>query len=237
MTSPDLNVDPSELARFDAVASRWWDPSGEFSALHRINPLRANFVRERVALDGAKLLDIGCGGGLFCEAMARSGAIVSGIDMSQAALQVAGLHKHESELDIDYTETTAEQFAQDHAGMFDVVTCLEMLEHVPAPGSVIAAAATLVKPGGNLVFSTINRTPKAFALAIVGAEYILNWVPRGTHEFQKFIKPSELDDAARANDLELQSLHGLVYDPLSDKFSINDDIGVNYFAHYVRPAL
>lgn len=236
MTSPELNVDPSELARFDAVASRWWDPNGEFSALHRINPLRANFVRERVQLDGAKLLDIGCGGGLFCEAMAREGAIVSGIDMSHAALQVAGLHQHESALSIDYTETTAEQFAAEHAATFDVVTCLEMLEHVPAPESVIAAAATLVKPGGQLIFSTINRTPKAFALAIVGAEYILNWVPRGTHEFQKFIKPSELDEAARANDLELQSLHGLVYDPLSDKFSINADIGVNYFAHYVRPA-
>ncbi|MEL6869444.1 MAG: bifunctional 2-polyprenyl-6-hydroxyphenol methylase/3-demethylubiquinol 3-O-methyltransferase UbiG [Pseudomonadota bacterium] len=236
MSTAPLNVDPSEVARFDAVASRWWDPAGEFGALHRINPLRDSYVHERTTLDGAMLLDIGCGGGLFAEAMAKRGARVTGIDMSTAALKVAELHRHKSELDIDYVETTAEEFAEQRHGQFDVVTCLEMLEHVPAPGSVVRAAAQMVKPGGHVIFSTINRTPKAFALAIVGAEYVLNWVPRGTHEFQKFIKPSELDDAARQNNLELRSLEGLSYDPLSDRFSINNDIGVNYFAHYLRNA-
>ncbi len=230
------NVDAGELARFDAVASRWWDPEGEFGALHRINPLRLRYVAEKASLQGASVIDIGCGGGLFAEAMAREGAAVTGIDMAEAGLKVAKLHLAESGLDIDYQKSTAEDFATTHAGQFDVVTCLEMLEHVPAPESVIGAAAELVKPGGNLVFSTINRTAKAFALAIVGAEYILNWVPRGTHEYQKFLRPAELDAAARANGLVLQSLAGLEYDPLSDKFSLSGNVDVNYFAHYKRPA-
>ncbi|MEM8547205.1 MAG: bifunctional 2-polyprenyl-6-hydroxyphenol methylase/3-demethylubiquinol 3-O-methyltransferase UbiG [Pseudomonadota bacterium] len=235
MNDHSVNVDAAEVARFDAVASRWWDPQGEFGALHKINPLRARYVGDRVELDGRKLLDIGCGGGLFAEAMAERGAIVTGIDMSKPALQVAALHLHESGHDIAYEETTAENWAEENAGTYDVVTCLEMLEHVPAPESVVAAAAALVRPGGHIIFSTINRTAKAFALAIVGAEYVLNWVPRGTHEFQKFLKPSELDTAARECGLKLQGLRGLVYDPLSDRFSMNDDIGVNYFAHYQRP--
>ncbi|MEL6449208.1 MAG: bifunctional 2-polyprenyl-6-hydroxyphenol methylase/3-demethylubiquinol 3-O-methyltransferase UbiG [Pseudomonadota bacterium] len=230
------NVDAAEIARFDAAASRWWDPDGEFGALHRINPLRADYVAERVTLDDAKLIDIGCGGGLFAEAMAARGARVTAIDMSRTAIEVAKLHLHESGHGIDYRESTAEAIADDQAGQFDVVTCLEMLEHVPSPASVVEAAARLVRPGGDVVFSTINRTAKAFALAIVGAEYVLNWVPRGTHEFSKFIKPSELDGAARRAGLELVSLAGLEYDPLSDRFRLGASVDVNYFAHYRRPA-
>ncbi|MEN7343586.1 MAG: bifunctional 2-polyprenyl-6-hydroxyphenol methylase/3-demethylubiquinol 3-O-methyltransferase UbiG [Pseudomonadota bacterium] len=235
MSDANTNVDAAEISRFDAVSSRWWDPEGEFAPLHRINPLRLDFVAERVALSDAKVLDIGCGGGLFAEALAEAGANVTGIDMAPGGLKVAKLHLLESGFDIDYQQSTAEAFASQHAGAFDVVTCLEMLEHVPAPEHVIAAAATLVKPGGDIVFSTINRTAKAFALAIVGAEYILNWVPRGTHEFQKFIQPSELDQAARAAGLSIQSLAGLEYDPLGDRFFISGNVDVNYFAHYKRP--
>ncbi len=230
------NVDSSELARFDAVASRWWDPKGEFGALHRINPIRLEYVRERAALDGAQAADIGCGGGLLAEAMAKSGANVTAVDMSEKAIQVARLHMHESELDIDYQLTTAESLAEDKTAAFDVITCMEMLEHVPAPEAVVAAIAQMVKPGGDVFFSTINRTAKAFALAIVGAEYILNWVPRGTHEYGKFIRPAELDKAARDSGLQLQGLTGLSYDPLSDRFSLGNDIDVNYFAHYKMPS-
>ncbi|MEO1420806.1 MAG: bifunctional 2-polyprenyl-6-hydroxyphenol methylase/3-demethylubiquinol 3-O-methyltransferase UbiG [Pseudomonadota bacterium] len=226
------NVDNSELARFDAVASRWWDPKGEFGALHRINPIRLEYVRERATLDGARAADIGCGGGLLAEAMAKSGANVTAVDMSEKAIQVARLHMHESELDINYQLSTAESLAEDKTAAFDVITCMEMLEHVPAPEAVVAAIARMVKPGGDVFFSTINRTAKAFALAIVGAEYILNWVPRGTHEYAKFIRPTELDKAARDSGLQLQGLTGLSYDPLSDRFSLGNDIDVNYFAHY-----
>lgn len=235
-TNTHENVDPSELARFDAVASRWWDPKGEFQALHRINPLRVRYVNERAPLAGCRVLDIGCGGGLFAESLASAGATVTGIDMAEASLQVARLHLAESDLDVEYLLETAEQHALARAGHYDIVTCLEMLEHVPAPDSVIDAAAQLVKPGGDVVFSTINRTAKAFALAIVGAEYVLNWVPRGTHEFQKFLKPAEIDRAARHNGLTLQSLDGLEYDPLADKFSMSSNVDVNYFAHYQRDA-
>ena len=226
------NVDSSELARFDAVASRWWDPKGEFGALHRINPIRLEYVRERATLDGANAADIGCGGGLLAEAKAKSGARVTAVDMSEKAIQVARLHMHESELDIDYQLSTAESLAENKPAAFDVITCMEMLEHVPAPEAVVAAIAKMIKPGGDVFFSTINRTAKAFALAIVGAEYVLNWVPRGTHEYAKFIRPAELDRAARESGLQLQGLTGLSYDPLSDRFSLGNDIDVNYFAHY-----
>ncbi|MFK8052048.1 MAG: bifunctional 2-polyprenyl-6-hydroxyphenol methylase/3-demethylubiquinol 3-O-methyltransferase UbiG [Woeseiaceae bacterium] len=237
MTETNLtntNVDAAEISRFDAVASRWWDPAGEFAPLHRINPLRLKYVADLIPLEGLDALDIGCGGGLFSEALAASGANVTGLDMAPGALNVARLHLAESGLDVEYVQTTAEDYATKHENQFDVVTCLEMLEHVPAPEQVVAAAAAMVKPGGTVVFSTINRTPKAFALAIVGAEYVLNWVPRGTHEFQKFIKPAELDRAARQCGLQLQSFAGLEYDPLADKFSISDNVDVNYFAHYQR---
>ncbi|MEL7024675.1 MAG: bifunctional 2-polyprenyl-6-hydroxyphenol methylase/3-demethylubiquinol 3-O-methyltransferase UbiG [Pseudomonadota bacterium] len=228
------NVDSSELARFDAVASRWWDPDGEFGALHRINPIRLEYVMARCGLADVDAADIGCGGGLLTEAMARNGANVTGVDMSKKAIQVAQLHMHESELEIDYRQTTAEALAESKTDHFDVVTCMEMLEHVPAPEHVVGAVARMAKPGGDIFFSTINRTAKAFALAIVGAEYILNWVPKGTHEFAKFIKPAELDSAAREHGLVLQSLTGLAYDPLSDRFSLGKDIDVNYFAHYKK---
>lgn len=230
------NVDAAELARFDAVASRWWDPAGEFAPLHRINPLRLDYVAGKIDLAGIRALDIGCGGGLFSEALAAAGADVTGLDMAPGALRVAKLHLAESGLSVDYQQSTAEDFANRHAAQFDLVTCLEMLEHVPSPELVVAAAAELVKPGGTVIFSTINRTAKAFALAIVGAEYILNWVPRGTHEFQKFIKPAELDRAARAAGLSLKSMAGLEYDPLGDRFSLSDNVDVNYFAHYQRSA-
>ena len=228
------NVDSAEISRFDAVASRWWDPHGEFAPLHRINPLRLGFVADCAKLTDTSVLDIGCGGGLFAEALAEKGARVTGLDMSSVAIQVARLHLAESGHDIEYLETTAETLAADRRGQFDTVTCLEMLEHVPAPEKVVAAAAERVRPGGDVVFSTINRTPKAFALAIVGAEYVLNWVPRGTHEFRKFIKPAELDRAARQCGLVLQQFKGLEYDPLADKFSLTDNVDVNYFAHYRR---
>jgi 2-polyprenyl-6-hydroxyphenyl methylase/3-demethylubiquinone-9 3-methyltransferase len=228
------NVDPAELARFDAVASRWWDPNGEFRPLHRINPLRTDYIAERCALQGRRVLDVGCGGGLLAESLAQRGAKVTGLDMAEGALSVARLHQLESGLKIDYRLTTAEDFAREKGSTFDAVTCLEMLEHVPEPASVVAACAELVRPGGDVFFSTINRTAKAFALAIVGAEYVLNWVPRGTHEYRKFIRPSELERWARGAGLALRNLSGLEYDPLGDRFFLSGNVDVNYFAHFRR---
>ncbi len=227
--NPGANVDPDEVQKFDALASRWWDEDGEFGTLHRINPLRVAYIeRQAGGLDGKTLLDIGCGGGLLTEALARRGARVTGIDMAEAALEVARLHLHESELDIDYRLATAEDFATEHAAGFDVVTCLEMLEHVPDPDSVIAAAARLLRPGGRLILATINRNPKAFALAIVGAEYLLRLLPRGTHDYRNFIKPSELAASLRAAGLRPVDLSGLAYNPLTRSYSLGRDIDVNY---------
>lgn len=231
---PSRNVDPAELARFDAIASRWWDPNGEFRPLHRINPLRTRYIAERCALPGRRVLDVGCGGGLLSEALANEGAKVTGIDMAEGALSVARLHQLESGLKIDYRQTTAEEFAEERPATYDVVTCLEMLEHVPEPDSVVEACAALVQPGGDVFFSTINRTAKAFALAIVGAEYLLKWVPRGTHEYRKFIRPSELERWARGAGLTLRNLSGLEYDPLGDRFFLSGNVDVNYFAHFRR---
>ncbi len=227
--TPGSNVDPHEVDKFQALASRWWDADGEFRTLHEINPLRVDYIERRVGpLDGKTLLDIGCGGGLLAEALTRRGARVTGIDVGEAALEVARLHLHESGLDIEYRLATAEDFAAEHAGGFDVVTCLELLEHVPEPDSVIVAAARLLKPGGRLVLSTINRNPKAFALAIVGAEYLLRLLPRGTHDYRNFIKPSELAASLRAAGLRPLDLTGLGYNPLTRSYALGRDIDVNY---------
>lgn len=230
------NVDPDEIAKFEALASRWWDPKSEFKPLHDINPLRANWIEERSQVFGQNLVDVGCGGGLLTEAMAQRGAKVVGIDMGEAPLTVARIHQLESQLEIDYRRTTAEQFAEDHPEAFDVVTCLEMLEHVPDPSAVISACAKLAKPGGSLYFSTINRNPKAFAFAIVGAEYILGLLPKGTHDYGKFIKPSELAQWIRDAGLDVQEMTGLTYNPILRRYALNaQDISVNYMVRATKP--
>jgi len=236
LNTPAPNVDPGELARFDTYAARWWDPQGEFRTLHRINPLRLEYIAARAPLRGARVLDVGCGGGLLAEALAAAGARVTGIDMAEASLSVAKLHLLESGLEVDYRRTTAEELAAESPGAFDVVTCLEMLEHVPDPDSVIRACATLVRPGGHVFFSTLNRNPKSYLLAVIGAEYLLGLLPKGTHDYRKFIRPSELERAARRAGLSLRDLTGLHYDPLTGGFRLGGDVDVNYLAHCRRPA-
>ncbi len=223
------NVDPSEIDKFQSIASRWWDRESEFKSLHEINPLRVAYIEQQAGeLAGRKVLDIGCGGGILAEALAQKGAHVTGIDMADLSLKVARMHLHESELDIDYQLTTAEAFADRHAAQFDVVTCLEMLEHVPDPASVIASATRLLKADGVLFISTINRNPKSFVLAILGAEYILGLVPLGTHEYRKFIKPSEIATQFRKCGLQLTDTTGMTYNPVSKRYSLGSDIDVNY---------
>lgn len=236
MSNP-LNVDPQEIAKFEALASRWWDRNSEFKPLHDINPLRANYIDEHSPVAGKRLVDVGCGGGILAEAMAQRGARVTGIDMGEAPLSVAKLHQLESGVEVDYRQSTAEQLAEEEGAVYDVVCCLEMLEHVPDPGAVIAACAALAKPGGALYFSTINRNPKAFAFAIVGAEHILQLLPAGTHDYAKFIKPSELAAWMRDAGLVLQRMTGLTYNPLTRRYKLNDsDVSVNYMVHAVKPA-
>jgi 2-polyprenyl-6-hydroxyphenyl methylase/3-demethylubiquinone-9 3-methyltransferase len=234
MTAAQQNVDPAEIAKFDALASRWWDPNGEFRPLHRINPLRLDYIRQRSKLNGSKVLDIGCGGGILAESMAAQGALVTGIDMAEGPLAVARLHQAESGTSVDYRLISAEAMAEEQAAQFDVVTCLEMLEHVPQPDTVIAACATLVRPGGQVFFSTINRNPKSFLFAIVGAEYVLRLLPAGTHEYEKFIRPSELEEWARHAGLELRGSIGLHYNPLTSVYSLGDNLDVNYMMHFRR---
>ena len=225
----DINVDPLEIEKFQSIASRWWDRESEFKPLHEINPLRVGYIEERVGdLSGKKILDIGCGGGILAEALAAKGAIVTGIDMAEVSLKVAKMHLHESKLEVDYIKVPAEEYARDHAAEFDVVTCLEMLEHVPDPASIVTAAASMLKADGQLFFSTINRNPKSFALAIIGAEYILNMLPRGTHEYRKFIKPSELASVIRENNLEVSDITGMTYNPITKHYKLGRDIDVNY---------
>lgn len=227
-----INVDPIEIEKFQSIASRWWDTESEFKPLHDINPLRCDYIEQRSnGLKGKNILDIGCGGGILAEALTLRGANVTGIDMAELSLKVAKMHLHESQLEVDYQLITAEAFAENNAGAFDVVTCLEMLEHVPDPESIVAAAAKLLKPGGHLFFSTINRNPKSFALAIIGAEYLLNMVPKGTHEYKKLIKPSELASALRANELSLLDITGITYNPLTKNYKLSRDIDVNYILH------
>jgi len=225
------NADPAEIAKFEALASRWWDPQSEFKPLHEINPLRLDYIeRHAGGLDGKQVVDVGCGGGILAESMAALGAQVTGIDMGEAPLQVARLHGLESGIKVDYHCTTAEDFAGQHPGRFDVVTCMEMLEHVPDPASVIRACRRLVKADGVVFFSTINRNPKAYLLAIVGAEYLLRMLPRGTHDYEKFIRPSELESWARHAGLKLRDLTGMTYNPLSKQYSLDRDLDVNYLA-------
>lgn len=227
------NSDPAELAHFGRLASRWWDPDGEFRTLHDINPVRLAWIGETVGLAGRRVVDVGCGGGLLSEAMARSGATVTGIDMSPEALTVARLHLLESApVHVDYREISAEDLAGQMPGSFDVVTCMELLEHVPDPARLVGSCASLAKPGGSVLFSTINRTARSFAAAIVGAEYLSGLVPRGTHRYSQLIRPSELDAWGRKAGLELQSLRGGSYNPASRTFRLTDDPAVNFFAHF-----
>ncbi|WP_036534441.1 bifunctional 2-polyprenyl-6-hydroxyphenol methylase/3-demethylubiquinol 3-O-methyltransferase UbiG [Oceanobacter kriegii] len=231
------NVDPTEVAKFEALASRWWDPDSEFKPLHDINPLRCNYIDQAAGLAGKKVLDVGCGGGLLSEAMAQRGADVMGIDMGEAPLNVAKLHALESGVNINYQRIPVEQLAAEQPASFDVVTCLEMLEHVPDPASIMKACATLVKPGGKVFFSTINRNPKAYLFAIVGAEYILKMLPAGTHDYAKFIKPSEMTRWAREADLQPEHMTGLTYNPLFKTYKLNDnDVSVNYMMTTSLPA-
>ncbi len=232
------NVDPNEVAKFEAMASRWWDANGECKPLHEINPLRLNYIDEHSnGIAGKRVIDVGCGGGILSESMAQRGATVCGIDMSEPSIEVAKLHLYESNLEVDYQRTTAEAFAEQHPHSFDVVTCMELLEHVPDPASVIHACATLVKPGGHLFFSTINRNPKAYLFAIVGAEYLLKMLPKGTHDFAKFIRPSELSAWGRAAGLTTRNITGLGYNPLNKRYAIGSDIDVNYMMHTQQTAL
>ena len=223
------NVDPNEIRKFEELASRWWDKNSEFKPLHDINPLRANWIDNLAPVAEKKVLDVGCGGGILAEALAQRGAQVTGIDMGDAPLGVAKLHQLESGLSIDYQKSTAEDFAKTHENSFDTVTCLEMLEHVPDPSSVVRACAKMVKPGGHVFFSTINRNPKAFLFAIIGAEYVLRLLPRGTHEYAKFIRPSELANWSRKAELQVNQMTGLLFNPLTKKYKLSDsDMDVNY---------
>lgn len=235
--TPDLaGVDPQEVEKFDALAARWWDPDGAFKPLHDINPLRLAFVEGVSGIAGKTVLDVGCGGGILAEAMAARGANVTGIDASEAALVTARLHLAESGLRVDYVRGTGEQLAQERPGAFDLVTCMELLEHVPDPASLVSACARLVRPGGEVVVSTINRNPKAYLLAVIGAEYVLGLLPRGTHDYARFIRPSELDAWARGAGLTLESLEGITYNPLSRRYRSTQDVSVNYLARLRRGA-
>jgi 2-polyprenyl-6-hydroxyphenyl methylase/3-demethylubiquinone-9 3-methyltransferase len=231
-----MNLDPQEISKFEELASRWWDPDSEFKPLHEINPLRANWIDKRAEVAEKTLLDVGCGGGIFSEAMAQRGATVTGIDMGDAPLAVANLHKLESGLNIDYVKATAESFSDSNFQRFDAVTCLEMLEHVPDPASVVKACAAMTKPGGTLFFSTINRNPKSYLFAIIGAEYVLKMLPKGTHDFAKFIKPSELTSWVRDACLELQDITGLLYNPITKNYKLSqNDVDVNYMISAKKP--
>jgi len=235
MNNEKLNIDQSEVKKFEALANRWWDPNSEFKPLHDINPLRANYIDEHSPVAEKIVVDIGCGGGLLSEALAFRGAIVTGIDAGEIPLQVAKLHLLESGAKVAYRKITAEELAQEKPAAFDIVTCLEMLEHVPDPASVIQACATLCKPGGHLYFSTINRNPKAYALAIVGAEYLLKLLPKGTHDFEKFIRPSELAKMIRSAGLEMSNIIGMTYNPITKKYRMNpEDVDVNYLVHCIK---
>ncbi len=231
-----MNVDQAELEKFNELANRWWDPAGEFAPLHRINPLRLGWIESAVALAGKRVVDVGCGGGILAEAMARRGASVLGIDLADRPLKVAELHRLETGATLEYRLVGAEDLAAEQPGRFDVVTCMEMLEHVPDPAATVRACATLVKPGGRLFFSTINRNPKSYLFAVIGAEYLLRLLPRGTHDYTKFIKPSQLAGYLRDAGLELDAMRGMRYNPLTGIYSLGDDVDVNYLVAASRPS-
>lgn len=222
------HYDPEEISKFEAIAEEWWDPKGRFKPLHRINPLRLGYIAGRTAITGARILDVGCGGGLLSEGMVKLGAKVTGIDRAGKALDVARIHAEKNQVAVDYQSCDAETWAETHAGFYDAVTCLEVLEHVPDVTGTVAACARLLKPGGAFFFATINRTPKAYALAIIGAEYIMGWLPKGTHRYDKFIRPSEMNVALRTAGLKIEHICGMSYSLGSDHFSISDDLSVNY---------
>lgn len=228
------NFDAAELTKFSELAHKWWDKTSEFKPLHDINPLRLNYIDNLVSLTEKTVLDVGCGGGILSESMAAMGAKVTGIDLGEKALKVAQLHSLESGINVDYQRVAVEKFAEDNPEKFDVVTCLEMLEHVPDPSSVIKACAMLVKTGGHVFFSTINRNPKSYLFAVIGAEYLLNMLPRGTHDYAKFIKPSELAGWARVAGLTLESEIGMSYNPITQQYKLGDDVSVNYLMHFTK---
>ena len=231
-----MNADPAELEKFSRLAHRWWDRHGEFRPLHEINPLRLEWIDRHAALAGKQVLDVGCGGGILAEAMAQRGAVVTGIDLADKALKVAELHLQESRLSIRYEKTSAEDFAARNADRFDAVTCMELLEHVPEPASMVAACARLVRPGGQVFFSTINRNPKAYLFAVIGAEYLLGLLPKGTHDYARFVRPSELSRWSRSNGLRPEEILGLSYNPLTRVYRLGRDCGVNYLLRCVREA-
>lgn len=228
------NYDPQELAKFAALAAHWWDTHGDLKTLHQINPLRLGYIKEKVILTGKKVIDIGCGGGILTESMANEHAQVIGIDLNKSLISVAKLHQHESGTKVEYLHTSAEEMAEKHPGEFDVVTCLELLEHVPDPLSIVKACATLVKPDGHVFFSTINRNPKAYLFAIVGAEYLLKLLPKSTHDYAKFIRPSELSRWAKQSALLPYEMKGMSYNPFNEHFKLTDDISVNYLFYAIK---
>ena len=233
---PELNIDHSEIEKFEVLASRWWDKESKFKPLHEINPLRANWIDRHSPVSEMKLLDVGCGGGILTESMSQRGAIVTGIDMGKAPLAVAKLHSLETGISVDYQQCTAEEFSVAQSEQFDIVTCLEMLEHVPDPSSVIRACSNLVKPGGHLYFSTINRNIKSYFFAVIGAEYLLNILAKGTHDYSKFIRPSEISGWLRDSNLEQKSITGLTYNPFRKTYRLNEnDIDVNYMIYAKKP--
>ena len=230
------NIDLDEVEKFASLAARWWDKDSEFKPLHDINPLRLNYIKEQCggSLKGKRILDVGCGGGILCESLALEGAEVVGIDLAEAGLEVAKLHLLESGLDVNYQKITAEEFAESNAETFDIVTCMEMLEHVPESSSIIKSCSKLAKPQGKVFFSTINRNPKSYFFAIVGAEYVLNLLPKGTHNYEKFIRPSEIDRWARRNNLSINSMIGMTYNPITKSYKLEKDVSVNYLTHYQK---
>jgi len=230
-----MNVDQDEIGKFEALAHRWWDPEGDFRPLHDINPVRLDYIQNKLPLGGVRVIDVGCGGGILAESMANAGADVVGIDMAESPLSVARLHALESGASVEYLASTAEDMAAEKAGDFDVVTCLEMLEHVPDPASTVRACAELARSGGRLFFSTINRNPKSYLLAVVGAEYVLGLLPKGTHDYQKFLTPAELATAVRAAGLEVVEITGMRYNPFTRNCTLSDDVDVNYLLHATKP--
>ncbi|OAI05442.1 bifunctional 3-demethylubiquinone 3-O-methyltransferase/2-octaprenyl-6-hydroxy phenol methylase [Methylomonas methanica] len=235
MMTATENVHPHEIHKFGSQAERWWDPNGEFKTLHDVNPLRLQFIQQYADLQGKRVVDVGCGGGILTEGLAKAGADALGVDLSEDLLDIADLHGLETGVNASYRKISAEQLAEEQPAGFDHVTCMEMLEHVPDPASIIAACATLVKPGGMVFFSTLNRVPKAWLLAIVAAEHVLKMVPKGTHDYKTFIKPSELGQMARSAGLQLQGMVGIEYSPFNKRFNLGKDIGVNYIAAFQRP--